>query len=60
MQIVLIEPLATMSAIEEFLWPRVFRTEGGPAAAAAAEVNGEQQQQRSDVSGALPFPHFLE
>jgi hypothetical protein len=49
-----------MSAIEEFLWPRVFRTEGGPAAAAAAEVNGEQQQQRSDVSGALPFPHFLE
>ncbi len=32
---VLIEPLATMGAIEEFLWPRVYRS---PAEIAAEEA----------------------
>ena len=44
LQIVLIEPLATMAAVEEFLWPRVFRTDDG----AAARVAGEQAA-RSNV-----------
>lgn len=39
MQVVLIEPLATMSAVEEFLWPRVFRSESELAAEAAAEAD---------------------
>ena len=42
MQIVLIEPLATMSAVEEFLWPRVYRSDDGRS-------NGEQAE-RSNVS----------
>jgi len=41
-QIVLIEPLATMSAVEEFLWPRVYRSDDGRS-------NGEQAE-RSNVS----------
>ena len=41
-QIVLIEPLATMSAVEEFLWPRVHRSDDGRS-------NGEQAE-RSNVS----------
>lgn len=47
--IVLIEPLATMSAIEEFLWPRVYR--GTVANATAA-----QQQQATGPAATAQAP----
>ncbi len=40
--IVLIEPLATMTAIEEFLWPRVYRGPSGGSSAAAAAAAAAQ------------------
>ncbi|KXZ47851.1 hypothetical protein GPECTOR_32g463 [Gonium pectorale] len=55
--IVLIEPLATMSAIEEFLWPRVYRGSSAVASAAAAAAQAaqrqrEQQQQEAAAAAA--------
>ena len=42
-QVVLIEPLATMTAVEEFLWPRIFRSESELATEAAAEADAQNK-----------------
>lgn len=48
--IVLIEPLASMAAIEDFLWPRVHRV-AGAAAADALPVGGRGSHGRAGGSG---------
>ena len=40
--VVLIEPLATMAAVEDFLWPRVYRSEAPAAAAAKPAAEGAE------------------
>lgn len=41
--VVLIEPLATMAAVEEFLWPRVYRAEAVTAAATKPAAEGAEE-----------------
>ena len=48
---VLIEPLATMAAVEEFLWPRIFRSESDLTAEASTEADD-----RSKVTNPLSTP----
>lgn len=39
---VMIEPLAAMTALEDYLWPRVYRSEAELAAEAAATAEAEK------------------
>ena len=48
--VVLIEPLATMAAVEDFLWPRVYRSEA-PAAAAAKPAAGGAEGRDAPAAG---------
>ena len=51
--VVLIEPLATLSAVEDFLWPRVLRPAAASAAAAsAAAAAAERAEDAAAAAGA--------
>ena len=47
--VVLIEPLATMAAVEDFLWPRVYRSSAVAAAAEAAAEGGAGRAAATEV-----------
>ena len=49
--IILVEPLATLNAIEDFLYPRVHKPPSGPATpAGAASASGTAPTRRSGLS----------